>query len=81
MRLGVSVSRKSGPVAEDWRERRQMSATVGLEQIVSLRRVYSRVPSLFFAFLDSSLDGESNGVLPASKLAEERAGYVFLQFD
>ena len=58
-----------------------MSATVGLEQIGSLRRVYSRVPSLFFAFLDSSLDGESNGVLPASKLAEERAGCVFLQFD
>ena len=53
---------------------------------VHVRRVgggslMSEVPVAFSAFLDSSRDGESHSVLPASKLVAEQAGYVFPGFD
>ena len=53
---------------------------------VHVRRVgggslMSEVPVAFSAFLDSSRDGESHSVLPASKLVAEQAGYVFSGFD
>ena len=41
----------------------------------------SEVPVAFSVFLDSSRDGESHSVLPASKLVAEQAGYVFSGFD